>query len=166
MDFINKEEFGAEMMVGGGLLGAAGSILGGIESERQYKQAAKARGRQAEDVTRRVGRLGVVGGQKMTDLIREGSEARGALVAQQAHAGVSGPSVTTQRRRLGGRYREAGRRLGEEIGFAKGTLERQRRELLEEREELKRRGRAARIASYWDAGASITRGVGMGMLFG
>ena len=166
LDDEQKEELGSGLMLGGSALGAFGALEQGAESERQFKFSAKARGRQAVGVGHEIDRLGVVGGQKLGDLIREEGENLGTLKSIAAGSGVEGggvrgTSITTQRKKLSGRYREARQRLGEEIGFAKGSLERRREELLREQRELRRRGRRARTASYWRAATSLVPGASL-----
>jgi len=135
----------AAMMVAGTGMGVAGSIMQGREVNRQARDAA--RERLAEAAV-----LKTLSGEKAHEFAQERSYELGSALATATKAGVKGTgSVLTQRKRIAAKYTQKIANMGLETGHKIGFLEREARE-------LKRRGRSAKRAGYWGAGASLLSG--------
>ena len=135
----------AAMMVAGTGMGVAGSIMQGREENKRMRDAARERLYEAAV-------LKTAAGEKAHELAQERSYALGSARAGAAKAGVKGTgSVKTQRNRISAMYTQKIANMGLETGHRIGSLEREARE-------LKRRGRSAKRAGYWGAGASLLSG--------
>jgi len=72
------------LLIGGSVLGAAGSVIGGIQAQQQADYQAKVQRRQAEEAR----------AASQREAIRRAREARYVLSRQQAIAAASGGSAT------------------------------------------------------------------------
>uniref|UniRef100_A0A6M3JCY3 Uncharacterized protein n=1 Tax=viral metagenome TaxID=1070528 RepID=A0A6M3JCY3_9ZZZZ len=134
---------GLGLMLGSMGLDIFGNIMGGKEEERQAKWEAEQRLlqiRYIKDVAR----------EKTHGLARESTFAKGSAMATVAKSGVKvgTGSANTLIGMIENTYAERMKEIGMETSYQVSSLTR-------EAEELKRRGKKAKEASYWELGASL-----------